>query len=163
MELEISRFPPADVLREVLHVLAPAAIEKQITLTLLPAEDLPILTADLNKFKQALYNLLSNAVKFTPEQGKVTVEAKIRNSSVHGLFLEISVMDTGIGIRLEDQGRIFAEFEQVDASFARRQEGAGLGLALTRRIAELHGGTVSVQSEGEGAGSVFRLTLPMNG
>ena len=161
MELDINQFPPADVMREMIQVMAPAAAEKQITLTFVPASDLPLLTADRNKFKQALYNLLSNAVKFTPEQGKVTVEAKIRISTIHGLFLEVSVADTGIGVRLEDQERIFAEFEQADASFSRRQEGAGLGLALTRRIAEMHGGAIRVQSGGEDRGSIFYLTLPV--
>ena len=130
-------------------------------MTLLPAAPLPQINADLNKFKQALYNLISNAVKFTPEEGRVTIGAKIRASTTQERFLEISVADTGIGVRLEDQERIFAEFEQADASFSRRQEGTGLGLTLTRRIVELHGGTINAQSEGEGQGSVFRFTLPV--
>lgn len=162
MELEISEFLPAGAMREVLQVLSPLAAEKQITLTFSPAEDAPPLTADRNKFKQAFYNLVSNAVKFTPEQGQVEVKTKLRTSSVRGHFLEIAVADTGVGVRLEDYERIFAQFEQADASFARRQEGTGLGLALTRRIAELHGGTLSVQSDGEGLGSVFRFILPVD-
>ena len=162
MELDSGAFQPEDVLREICQVAAALAAEKQITLTLLPMNNLPILQADHDKFKQALYHIVNNAVKFTPDGGRVTVGATIRTSRVDGRFLEISVTDTGIGIRLEDQERIFTAFEQADASFTRRKPGAGLGLALTRRIVELHGGTLSVQSEDDGRGSVFRFTLPID-
>ena len=162
MELEPRAFQPEEVIREIYQVITTLAATKHITLTLSVA-DLPPLIADQEKFKQALYNLLSNAVKFTPEGGQVSLRTAIRTSRVDGRFLEISVGDTGIGVRLDDQERIFAGFEQADASFARRQRGTGLGLALTRRIVELHGGTLTVQSEGEGRGSVFRFTLPIDG
>ncbi len=163
MELDISAFLPSPLIAEVVEVVSALAAKKRIALTLPPAAALPRIYADRNKFKQALYNLLSNAIKFTPEEGRVTLSAKTRHSSIQGLFLEIAVADTGIGVALEDQERIFAEFEQADVSYSRRQEGTGLGLALTRRIVELHGGTLTVQSEGAGQGSTFRFTLPIEG
>ena len=162
MELDSSEFQPEEIIQEICQIAGPLAAEKQITLTLLPLNNLPLLQADQDKFKQALHHLISNAIKFTPDEGQVTVGAAIRTSRVDGRFLEIAVTDTGIGIRLEDHERIFTAFEQADASFTRRKQGAGLGLSLTRRIVELHGGTLSVQSEGEGYGSVFRFTLPID-
>src|SRR5205085_8242413 len=107
----------------------------------------------------------SNAVKFTPEGGRVTVSAApgpAVESGVGGSVV-ISVADTGIGISAEHQERIFAEFVQVDASLARRHQGTGLGLALTRKLVELHGGEIDVASEGEGRGSTFTMVLPARG
>jgi len=94
--------------------------------------DLGLITADQIRFKQVLYNLLSNAVKFT-DQGGVTVSATIEGAQLH-----LVIADTGIGIRAEDMNRIFIEFSQVDASHARRHEGTGLGLALSKRLVEAH-------------------------
>jgi len=111
--------------------------------------------ADPAKVKQMLLNLVSNAIKFTPERGTVTVAA--RRS---GDWAELAVTDTGIGIAPADMGRLFGEFQQLDQGPGRRQEGTGLGLALTKRFAELHGGTVTVESE-VGRGSTFTIRLPM--
>ena len=111
--------------------------------------------ADAGKLKQMLLNLVSNAIKFTPESGTVTIAVKQVQDSV-----EFSVADTGIGIAPADQATIFKEFHQVDHGPGRKHEGTGLGLALTKRFAALHGGDVRVSSDVE-RGSVFTLSLPL--
>src|SRR5205085_9021510 len=136
-------------------IVKPLAAKKQIALTTTVEGPIPLISADEAKFKQILYNLISNAIKFTPEQGHVTASVEWRDSG-----LQVSVTDTGIGIRPEDQELIFREFEQVDSSYARQQQGSGLGLALAQKLAELHGGRLWVESEGEGKGSTFRFVLP---
>ncbi len=110
---------------------------------------------DGRKFRQILFNLLSNAFKFTPDGGKVGVEAKIE-----GNMLAVTVWDTGIGIPEEDLPRLFKPFEQLDSSLTRHYSGTGLGLAMVKKLAELHGGTVSVQSE-VGKGSRFTVNFPL--
>ena len=112
-------------------------------------------TGDERKIKQILVNLLSNAVKFTPEGGQIKVEATLGDSAVI-----VSVTDTGIGIAPQDQEVIFEEFRQVGSNYAQKREGTGLGLSLTRRFVELHGGKIWVESE-PGKGSTFTFTLPM--
>jgi signal transduction histidine kinase len=109
---------------------------------------------DERKIKQILLNLLSNAVKFTPEGGRIGIQAK----KVDGAA-EISVSDTGIGIGPEDQARIFEEFRQVGGDYAHKSEGTGLGLTLAKKFVELHGGKIRVESE-VGKGSTFTFTLP---
>lgn len=111
--------------------------------------------ADEVRLKQIVMNLLSNAVKFTPSGGTVTLEAVILDQEIR-----LRVMDTGIGIKPEDQARIFEEFEQVDSSFSRQQQGTGLGLSLTRKLVELHGGRIWLESEGENKGSIFTVEIP---
>ncbi len=111
--------------------------------------------ADEHKLRQVLYNLLSNAVKFTPDGGAVEVGAVRQNGEV-----VISVADNGIGVSPENQARIFEAFEQVDSGFARQSQGTGLGLALSRRFVELHGGRIRVESPGEGLGSTFYFSIP---
>src|SRR5207237_2471789 len=98
--------------------------------------------------------LVSNAIKFTPEDGTVTIAATRLDATI-----EISVSDTGIGIGPEDRDRVFGEFQQLDSSAGRKQQGTGLGLALTKRFAELHGGSITLDSE-VGRGSRFALSLP---
>ena len=119
------------------------------------AEGLGDVMVDVRKFKQIVYNLLANAVKFTPDGGSVLLEAQ-RTSAGQ---LEFSVTDTGIGISEKDMQRLFAPFEQLDSSLARKYEGTGLGLSMVKRLAELHGGTVSVRSE-LGKGSCFTVRIP---
>lgn len=118
-------------------------------------EDISSITVDKVKFRQIMYNLLSNAVKFTPENGRISVNASLVNH-----HLQIAVSDTGIGIKPEDMDKLFEAFRQLDASHARRYEGTGLGLALTKRLIELHGGKIWVKSE-YGKGSAFSFTLPV--
>ena len=102
-----------------------------------------------------MYNLLSNAVKFTPENGRISVNATHINH-----HLQIAVSDTGIGIKPEDMDKLFEAFRQLDASYARHYEGTGLGLTLTKRLIELHGGKIWAISE-YGKGSTFTFTLPV--
>ena len=114
------------------------------------------MTGDERKIKQILLNLLSNAVKFTPEGGRVDVDAVSSDGVV-----EISVSDTGIVIAPQDQETIFEEFRQVGTDYAQKREGTGLGLTLTRKFVELHGGKIWVESE-LGKGSTFTFTLPVH-
>ena len=119
------------------------------------AEDLPPLRADARKLKQILLNLLSNAVKFTPEGGTVTTRVWCRRDD--GYVFQIA--DTGIGIAPDDIARVLAPFGQVDGTLARRFEGTGLGLSLTKSLVELHGGSFDLQSE-PGAGTTVTVRLP---
>jgi signal transduction histidine kinase len=110
--------------------------------------------ADERKVKQIVVNLLSNAVKFTPDGGRVEVDAHMNDAAI-----EVSVMDTGVGIATEDQEAVLEEFRQVGRDYTTKHEGTGLGLALTRRFVELHGGKIWLRSE-PGKGSTFTFTLP---
>ena len=112
--------------------------------------------ADRGRVRQILLNLLANAIKFTPDGGRITVAASVVNG---GDAARIAVTDTGIGIAREDQPKLFKEFSQLDASASRKHEGTGLGLALSRRLVELQGGAIGVESE-MGKGSTFWFTLP---
>jgi CheY-like chemotaxis protein len=113
------------------------------------------ITADASKLKQVLYNYLSNALKFSPEEGRVTVRVKPENMDEFRLEVE----DRGIGIKPDDMGRLFVEFQQLDAGTAKKYAGTGLGLAFTKRIVEAQGGRVGVRST-PGEGSVFSAILP---
>jgi signal transduction histidine kinase len=110
--------------------------------------------ADERKIRQVLLNLLSNAIKFTPEGGRIEVGAKPAKGSV-----EVSVSDTGVGIAAEDQETVFEEFRQVGTA-DKKVEGTGLGLALSRKFIELHGGEIWVKSQ-LGQGSTFMFTVPV--
>ena len=112
---------------------------------------------DQQKFKQVLYNLLSNAIKFTDDSGRVDIIATSRETD----RFDLAVKDTGIGIKPEDFKRLFTEFEQLESGAGRRYEGTGLGLALSRRIVELQGGTIRAESE-QGKGSRFTVVLPID-
>jgi PAS domain S-box-containing protein len=155
LTVEASEFTVGTALDDMQRIVEPLALAKRIALTVECGVDLPRLTADRPKVKQILYNLVSNAIKFTPEGGRVDVAAR---EQAEGIV--ISVADTGIGIAKEDLERVFLEFEQLDSSYARQQEGTGLGLALTRRLVELHGGRIWVESE-IGRGSTFSFVLPL--
>ncbi len=158
-ELMRSTFSVAKVLSEAQSIVRTLANKKGIALEYKVAPNLPQLYADEAKFKQILYNLLSNAIKFTPDGGKVSVTAGL---TTPGESLSVSVADTGIGIKPQDHARVFQEFEQVDSSYGRQQQGTGLGLALTKRLVEMHGGNIRIESEGiEGRGSVFTFVIPI--
>jgi nitrogen-specific signal transduction histidine kinase/DNA-binding response OmpR family regulator len=158
-EVLCSAFNVGKVLNDAQTIVKTLANKKKIVLEFKVPSDLPPLYADEAKFKQILYNLLSNAIKFTPDGGKVTVTAAL---ATPGESLRISVADTGIGIKPADHARVFLEFEQVDSSYGRQQQGTGLGLALTKRLVEIHGGQIQVESDGiEGQGSTFTFVLPM--
>jgi PAS domain S-box-containing protein len=173
LELTRTSFDLAQALQNVQAIVKTLAHKKGITLHFDVAPALPPPFADEAKFKQIMYNLLSNAIKFTPDGGRVTVTATLcthpnghagpaSKFPVSGPCLKVTVADTGIGIHPRDHERIFVEFEQVDSSYGRHQQGTGLGLALTKRLIELHGGRIWVESEGlEGKGSRFTFLLPL--
>jgi PAS domain S-box-containing protein len=162
VELMRNTFSVAKALSEVQTIVKTLANKKHILLESEVAAELPELFADEAKFKQVMYNLLSNAIKFTPDGGKVFVTATVQNANAGDSFLQIAVTDTGIGIKPNDQERVFKEFEQVDSSYGRQQQGTGLGLALTKRLVEMHGGNIRVESEGiEGKGSTFTFSIPL--
>jgi PAS domain S-box-containing protein len=156
MELHPETFPVRKAVEEVAAVIKGIVHKKHIAVGIEVSDGLDAVTLDQHKFKQVLYNLLSNAVKFTDEGGQVNIYA--RRLDPHRL--EVQVRDTGIGIKAEDINRLFAEFEQLDSGTARRFEGTGLGLALTKKIVEFQGGHIGVQSE-PGKGSVFTVVLPV--
>ena len=154
MDLEPSEFSLPDMLQSTLVLLRERATNHDIRLSLEVEPQIGMITADERKVKQVMLNLLSNAVKFTPDSGSVAVRAVTKDDAI-----EISVTDTGIGIAPEDQAAVFDEFKQVGTDSARKAEGTGLGLALTKKFVELHGGTIRVEST-LGKGSTFAFTLP---
>jgi signal transduction histidine kinase len=156
MELELSEFNLPVALQNAMTLVRERAQTHGIALELLVDPGVGEIRADERKVKQIVLNLLSNAVKFTPDGGRVEVAAH-RNAEA----IEVSVRDTGVGIAPDDQAAIFEEFRQVGHDYTRKQEGTGLGLALTRRFVELHGGTIRVESV-PGQGSLFTFTLPLN-
>jgi signal transduction histidine kinase len=156
MELHPETFPVRKAIEEVAAVIKGITHKRHIALGIEVSDGLDAVTLDQHKFKQVLYNLLSNAVKFTDEGGQVDIHA--RRLDPHRF--EVQVRDTGIGIKAEDINRLFTEFEQLDSGTARRFEGTGLGLALTKKIVEFQGGRIGVQSE-PGKGSVFTVVLPV--
>ena len=140
---------------QVRATVEPLARSKAITLIIESSPDIRLI-ADTAKVRQMLLNLLSNAIKFTPSGGRVDVRSRQFES-----WAEIAVSDTGIGIAEKDLGHLFTEFHRLDTGPGPQQEGTGLGLVLTRRFAELHGGQVSVESE-LGKGSTFTMRLPLH-
>ena len=155
MELDVTTFDVRQALENALTLVTERAGRRGIALESEIDDALTEMTGDERKIKQILLNVLSNAVKFTPEGGKVTLTARGADSA-----LVIAVRDTGVGIAAEDLEHIFEEFRQVGTDYARKVEGTGLGLTLTRRFIELHGGEIAVESE-PGVGSEFRITLPL--
>ena len=156
MELDVSELDLHEVFSNSLSIVKERAHANRIHLELDVPEELDAMQADGRKVKQILYNLLSNAVKFTPSGGKVTLRARR-----DGDWLEIAVADTGIGIAADKISRLFRHFEQLDGSLSRKHEGTGLGLVMVKRLAELHGGQVGVESE-PNKGSTFTVRLPMH-
>jgi signal transduction histidine kinase len=154
MELELATFDLPLAIDNARTFVRERATKHGITLDVDVDELLGDYVGDERKIKQILLNLLSNAVKFTPEGGRIGINARKTNGAV-----EISVSDTGIGIALEDQPKIFEEFRQVGADYAHKVEGTGLGLTLAKKFIELHGGKIWVTSE-LGKGSTFTFTLP---
>jgi len=186
VELELEALPVAATLEDILVIGRGLANKKGQLIETEIAPGLPPLQADPVRFKQILFNLLSNAIKFTPAGGRITVTARricdfrfpIADSKNIGPepqsqianqksqirdCVEIAVTDTGAGIRAEDLPKLFQEFVQLETTRAQKHEGTGLGLALTRRLVELHGGRIWAASDGEGCGSTFTVVLPFEG
>ena len=156
--LELQRGPVnvALALGDAAKLAQRSASEQGVALVVETGAPLPPLDADESRLKQILHNLLSNAVKFTPRGGSIRLGA---SAGALANVVEISVADTGIGIAPTDQQRIFGRFEQLDPSATRSYPGMGLGLSLTKKLVELHGGALFVKSE-VGKGSTFTFTLP---
>lgn len=180
LELELARFPLSDVLNASMTMLKEKAMKHGIKMSIDISSDADIeIKADERKLKQIMFNLLSNAVKFTPDGGSVTVQARrgslqdeaeaisrgeiprsARNDNLGTDFVEISVIDNGIGIKPEDMAKLFKPFSQIESAYTKTYEGTGLGLALTKRLVEFHGGRICVESE-FGKGSKFTFMIPI--
>jgi signal transduction histidine kinase len=156
MELRLTENAVGDCIETVVSRMTSLAKEKGLELRTETEDGLPVGTFDLQRITQVLQNLVGNAIKFTKE-GKVEIEVHTDNE--HFVFC---VSDTGVGIPESDLESIFSEFEQVDSSVTRETQGSGLGLAIAKRIVDMHGGRLWVESE-VGAGSTFRFTLPIKG
>ena len=190
LELNAAEVNPTTLLESSLTMIKEKAMKHGIQL-LTHKDNIPeTISADERKLKQILFNLLSNAAKFTPDGGQIIVKLqqvdravssdlwgeelnnapvsenqRAGNGQAAGViadkYLEFSVSDTGIGIEHVDQGRIFDPFEQVDGSASRKYQGTGLGLSLTKKLVELHGGKIIVESQGKDKGSTFRFAIPI--
>src|SRR6059036_375812 len=154
MKLSAEEFEIGPVCEEAMALLRVEAGRKHIEIVLEVEDPALEVRADRNKIKQIMNNLVSNAVKFTHPDGRVTLRARREGDA-----LAVSVIDTGIGIKAEDQDRIFQAFTQVDGSYARRYQGTGLGLTLVKKFVEMHGGSVTLKSR-FGEGSEFTFTIP---
>jgi two-component system CheB/CheR fusion protein len=156
MKLTLSSLPMQSILNEISLLVADMVNKKKLQMAHEIAEDLSNIEADDLKVKEILFNLLSNAIKFTPEGGKIGMRAKNAGSEI-----EIVVWDTGVGVAPENMEKIFEGFFRVDTPYSRVIEGTGLGLPLSKKLVELHGGKFSVESEGLNKGVSIRLTLPI--
>src|SRR5258706_8573082 len=155
MDLEPETFSVKEAADEVCAVMRTVASQRNVKIQVKGLANADKVTLDHRKFKQVLYNLLSNAVKFSHDNGEVKVAFSLDSRQQ----LRLQVKDYGIGIKQEDLPRVFREFEQLDSGAARRFPGTGLGLALTKKIVELHNGSISVESE-FGKGSTFIVAVP---
>ncbi|HXE84395.1 MAG TPA: ATP-binding protein [Gemmatimonadales bacterium] len=156
MELKSEAFGLADLMAEAAGTVHAQIQKHRHELVVTPPPQSLRVQGDRGRVRQILLNLLSNAIKFTPDGGRITLAASAENGDDEA---EIAVTDTGIGIAAEDQAKLFKEFSQLDASASRKYEGTGLGLALSRRLVEMQGGEIGVESE-VGKGSTFWFTLP---
>jgi PAS domain S-box-containing protein len=157
IELDFVPVSLTEVCRDSVQMVEQQAIQKQIRIAFSDGEDLPAVTADGRRLQQILVNLLGNAVKFTPEGGQVGLQVSVNRQANE---VQFTVWDTGIGIAEQDLSKLFQPFSQVDNSFSRQYGGTGLGLMLARRLVELHGGSVGVESE-PGKGSRFFFSIPL--
>jgi signal transduction histidine kinase len=182
-ELETKVVSLHNVIASSLEMLKPQADQKSLALNFQWPRDLPKLTlkADERRLRQVMLNLMTNAVKFTPDEGTVSITVQqgdaiesLKNglkgipetmqqwaTEAAGPYVAVSVSDTGIGLSLEDQKKIFEEFYQVNSGLRDKAPGTGLGLNLTQRLVEMHGGILWVYSEGSNRGSQFNFVLPI--
>jgi two-component system, cell cycle sensor histidine kinase PleC len=156
MKLALSSLPMKSLLNEISMLVAEMVSKKKIEMSLEIAVDLPDIEGDELKVKEIIYNLLSNAVKFTPEGGKIGMRARKA-----GPEIEVVVWDMGVGIASENMEKIFEGFFRVDTPYSRVTEGTGLGLPLSKKLVELHGGKFSIESKGLDKGTSVLFTLPV--
>jgi signal transduction histidine kinase len=152
--LELSDYCVQDIAQTVRGTLEPLAADKKLAFKLELGPNLPPGHGDGRRLTQVLINLVGNAIKFT-DAGEVAIKAEANNGSFH-----VSVRDTGPGISSADQARLFQEFQQADNAITKKKGGTGLGLAISKRIIEMHGGRIWVESQ-PGQGSTFTFTLPV--
>jgi signal transduction histidine kinase len=152
--LELSDYCIQDIAQTVRSTLEPLAADKKLAFKTEMASKLPAGRGDGRRLTQVLINLVGNAIKFT-DAGEVAIRAEANN----GAFF-VSVRDTGPGISADDQIKLFQEFQQADNAITKKKGGTGLGLAISKRIIEMHGGKIWVESE-PGQGSTFTFTLPV--
>jgi signal transduction histidine kinase len=161
MELHWEDFSARQTVGEVITQLSTLATKKDLTMGVFYAPELDIISADRGRFRQVLYNLVSNAIKFTPPGGRVQINCRIEPALEKGAQMALfEIKDTGIGISADNLESIFESFRQVDNSYSRQYQGTGLGLALTRKLVEMHGGEVWACSTQE-SGSTFSFTVPL--
>ena len=156
LRLEVHEVDLAAAIRGAVETLTPAATAKRLQIHVAVDDGLDPVPADPDRLQQIVWNLLSNAIKFTPEGGRIDVRARRAGEA----RIELAVSDNGVGIPADFLPFVFDRFRQADAGTRRRYGGLGLGLAIVRHLVELHGGTVSVESGGEGAGTTFRVAFP---
>jgi PAS domain S-box-containing protein len=155
MQLFLEDFSLPQAMREVCDILLPIALGKGVTVTTSADPEMERVRLDGGKVRQVLYNLVSNAIKFSHQGGKVSVVAKAGEDGT----IRLQVIDKGIGIRKQDLGKLFQQFQQLDTGSSRHYPGTGLGLVITKKLVELHHGTVEVESEA-GQGSTFTAVFP---
>jgi len=153
--LAVEAYSVADMVATVILATESLARTKGLALTSKVAQGLPVGNGDARRLTQVLLNLVGNAIKFT-DKGGVEIRAAEKNER-----FKISVVDSGPGIAPADQGKIFEEFQQVDNTSTRKKGGTGLGLSISKKIVELHGGGITVESE-LGTGSTFTISIPVN-
>jgi signal transduction histidine kinase len=156
MKLEFSKFRFVDALENTLSTMHSLANRKKIEVHTVCPDSGCIINADEKRIRQILYNLLSNAIKFTLKEGKVWINVQEIDK-----MLRVSIKDNGVGIKKEDQERVFEAFEQADSSYAREYEGTGLGLPICRSLIQMHRGEIGLYSQ-EGVGTEVIFTIPMN-
>jgi signal transduction histidine kinase len=157
IELVIEKVQVQAIIDESITLIKERAMKQKVHLKKELDPDLTILDADKQRFKQVLFNLFSNAIKFSKPEGVITISSK-----KEGNMARFSVSDTGIGIKEEDIGKLFKEFGQANPSISKEYGGTGLGLAITKKLLELHGGSITVESK-YGEGTTFTFLLPIKG
>jgi signal transduction histidine kinase len=148
--------PVSGPLREAIETMKPAAAAKRVTVGVESDQSVGTVSADPGRLQQVFWNLVSNAIKFTSPGGHVAVALQSEAG-----FARVTVRDSGIGIPLEFLPHVFEPFRQADARFARNFGGLGLGLSITKQLVELHGGTLTAESDGPGRGAAFTVRLPV--
>jgi PAS domain S-box-containing protein len=156
LRIEVKPIDPGAVINAAVDVIKPAADAKHIRIRTTLDSSVGLISGDFERLQQVVWNLLSNAIKFTPSKGTVSIELARGSSQV-----ELSVTDSGIGISKDFLPYVFNRFSQADSSITRAHGGIGVGLAIAKSLVELHGGTISVLSPGEGHGSTFTIRLPI--
>jgi signal transduction histidine kinase len=156
LHLNMQMINPLTAIEAAIETVYPSAVAKNIQIQFVSAPEVGLISGDFDRLQQVAWNLLSNAVKFTPDNGQIDISLK--RCQTH---IELTITDTGKGIDPEFAPYVFDRFRQADSSTTRTYSGLGLGLAIVRNLVELHGGTVTVSSKGEGEGSTFTVKLPL--